>query len=64
MEVDIINVVQYLLIGAAYASVKHYALWEYYSERSFYAKLHHYWFEACFWPLDLVRSGAKLLFSI
>lgn len=63
MECDITYIIMYLIVGAAYASVKHYALWEYYSDRTFYAKFHHYWFEACFWPLDIVRSGLRLFFS-
>ncbi len=55
------DVMQYLIIGMVYASVKHYALWEYYKDRCFWTKLHHYWFEACFWPIDFLYHTVKLL---
>ena len=58
--VDISIIIMYLIIGAAYASVKHYALWDYHKHRSGWMRWHHYWTEACFWPIDFVISAIKL----
>ena len=58
--VDITTVIQYLIIGAVYASIKHFAFWDYHKSRSLWTKWHHYWTEACFWPVDFLINTAKL----